>query len=105
MTTRYMTDDEIERALERAEQQKALQAKVLELIEAVNGGPPRDLADAIVSALGRSHRTLQQEFMSAVKLAIAGYAGADHDLRNEDAVRWAKQVAGLQNGDIRFRHI
>jgi hypothetical protein len=100
-----MTNQEIERALERSSRQNDLRVKVTELIEEVNGGSSRELADAIVAALARSHRTLQQEFMGAVKLAIHGYAGADHDLRNEDAVKWAGKVAALENGGIRFPHL
>jgi hypothetical protein len=100
-----MTDEEIERALARSRRQEELQAKVAQLIEEVNGGSSRELADAIVGALQRSHRTLQQEFMGAVKLAIAGYATADHDLRNEAAVGWAKRVAAMENADLRFPHL
>lgn len=99
-----MTNDEITRALARSTKQEALQVKIRDLIEEVNGGSERDLADAIVGALSRSHRTLQQSFMGAIKLAIHGYAAQEDmtDLRNEEARRWSREVARLKDSDMRF---
>ena len=94
------------RAQEEEDRTAMLADKVRPLIDAVNRGTSEELARAIVFALNRSHRTLQQGFMGAVKLAIAAYAAQDGamwtDMRNQAAHDWAKQVAALRNGDLRF---
>lgn len=107
MNDEMMTNEEMERALARSLRQAKLVDKIRELVDEVNGGSERELADAIVEALRRSHRTLQQSFMGAVRLAITDYAKAGHDfdLRNAEAVKWAGQVAALPNSDIRFPRI
>lgn len=87
------------------EEPKSLQAKVFELID--ESGNPHKLADAITDALKGSHRTLQQSFWSAIKLAIHQYAQQEYatDGRNQAAREWTKEVAALENGDLRFPYI
>lgn len=91
---------------DRLTNQKRLAGMVSALIEEVNAGKPEDLADAIVAALTQNHRTLQQAFLGAVKLAITKYGQLDQgmhtDLRNESAHAWAAEVAKIPNSDIRF---
>jgi hypothetical protein len=59
----------------RRQQEKERQVKLLKpMIDEVNGGSPARLAEAIVDALTHSHRTLQQSFLSAVRIAITKYA-------------------------------
>lgn len=86
--------------------QEELQAKVAELIGEMNGNSYK-LANAITAALAQSHRTTQQTFWSGVKLAIYDYARQENatDGRNQAAREWAKEVAGLENGDLRFPYI
>jgi hypothetical protein len=38
------------------------------------------------------HRTLQQGLMAVLKALIENYSEFDSDLRNQDAVEWAKKV-------------
>lgn len=96
----------VERYTKRKVDQERLSGMVKALIEEVNGGRPEDLADAIVDALTHSHRTLQQSFLGAVKLALDKYSKLDKDtytdLRNECAYQWTREVAKIDNSDIRF---
>lgn len=59
-------------------------------------------ADLIFLALTSNHRTLQQKFLGAFKLALVKYARASCDPRNQAAVEWAQQVSELPNSDLRF---
>jgi hypothetical protein len=90
----------------RQENRQRMASKIRELIDEVNGGRPEDLAEAFMMALTTSHRTLQQSFLGAVRLALHKYGNQDPnmcvDLRNEDAHTWAKEVAKMPNGDLRF---
>jgi len=66
------------------------------LTDYVNGWSPDQLAKVILERLQREHRTLQQSFWSAIKMAIEGYAETEHfDLRNQGAREWAKEVKSL----------
>lgn len=84
---------------------------ILPIIEEVNGGRPEDLAKAIIEALMRSHRTLQQAFWSAIKLAIDQYGELPEigyvDIRNKSAHDWTAEVMSLgsANAHIRFPYI
>jgi hypothetical protein len=67
---------------------------------------PEDLAEAMVAALTTSHRALQQTFLGAVKLTLYRYGNLDPalhtDRRNQSAYKWAREVAGLPDGDLPF---
>jgi hypothetical protein len=63
------------------------------------------MVDEFVTALTHSHRTLQQGFLGVVKLALLKYSSNNCDLRNQAAMEWAKQVASLENSDLRFPFI
>jgi hypothetical protein len=101
MSERKMTLEESRQA-----NRQRMASQIRQLIEEVNGGRPEDLAQAIVMALTTSHRTLQQSFLGAVRIALHKYGNLDPnmntDLRNEDAHTWAKEVAKMPNGDLRF---
>lgn len=88
--------------MEFEQMQNEVKQAMQTLLDAANGTNPKRLADEIVANLTSEHRTIQQSFLSAVKLALYQYANAQHDGRNEAAVQWAKQVADLPNGDLRF---
>jgi ribosome modulation factor len=79
--------------------QIARMQRIKDAIEAItnelNGGNRRDVAEAILDAILRTHRTLQQDFWSAILYAQMGYAGFDHDMRNAEAVKMAKAVTEL----------
>ena len=65
------------------------------LIDAVNGISPERVGEAIFDVLARSHRTLQQSLVSALKVCIEKYADQPDnciDLRNEAARAWAQEV-------------
>lgn len=85
---------------------QALVASVMPLIDYINAGDPGVLADVIVAALTRSHRTLQQSFLGAVKLALHKYAGLESrmyvDPRNQAAHAWTREVDKIDNADLRF---
>jgi hypothetical protein len=101
MSEREMTLEE-----SRQEDRRRMAAQIRQLIEEVNGGNEVDLAEAMVMALTTSHRTLQQKFLGGVRLALHKYGNLDPnmctDLRNESAHKWAKEVAKMPNGDLRF---
>jgi hypothetical protein len=84
---------------EQAEQFRKAFADVIELGVKLNIG---EAAEQIVSAIIHNHRTHQQMFMGAIKLAILKYSRTDCDLRNEAAVQWAGKVADLPDSDLRF---
>jgi hypothetical protein len=76
---------------------------VAEAIDLSNGGlSPEAMGTAIADVLSTAHRTLQQQFVGGMKVAIHKYAATSTDLRNEAAVKWAKEVAALPNSDLRF---
>ena len=109
MTNEEWTIDAAMAEARRHAEAEALASQVRKLIDAVNYGESKTLAEAILDALNHSHRTLQQAFMSAVKLAIHAYAqqqgAAWVDPRNQDAKKWAAQVAALRDGDMRFPYL
>ena len=61
----------------------------------LNGGSRKEVAQAIHERISREHRTLQQSFWSAILLAQIAYADNASDLRNADAVEFAKGVRKL----------
>jgi nitrogen-specific signal transduction histidine kinase len=96
----------LSRLIRQQAEQDRLEKLVKPLIEEVNGGSPEALAKAIHAVLTRSHRTLQQGFWSAVKLAINEYAALPPsmatDLRNADAHKWANEVRRIDKPGVRF---
>ena len=56
-----------------------------------------EVAKAVVEELRVSHRTLQQNWWKMVQAVAKEYAGFEHDLRNEDAVRFAKKVSEVDD--------
>ena len=65
------------------------------ILDELNGGNRKEIADAIFTALRYEHRTLQQAFWSVMLQAQFQYADMNHDGRNEEAVRVAKLVKEL----------
>ena len=68
-----------------------------DIIDMVNGSEEQ-LADALLAKLLNSHRTLQQGTVRAINKVLVKYAEWHdkhpdcHDLRNESAVEYARQV-------------
>ena len=64
------------------------------------------LAQVFSNRLPRQHRTLQQNFMRMMQTVIVAYAEQAEqngsDLRNEDAVKWAKAVKAITESGMRF---
>lgn len=51
-------------------------------------------------AMGRQHRTLIQKFWGVIAAVIKEYAATKegwYDLRNEDSVKWAREVAKVES--------
>lgn len=63
-----------------------------------NGGSCKEIAQGMVEALLKEHRTLQQDFWRAVLLTAREYAKFNHDLRNQDAVEMCKKITELNIG-------
>jgi hypothetical protein len=92
---------------------QAAAAAVDTLIDFVNGWNPDQLAQIMLERVTRSHRTLQQSLLGAIKLMVEAYAqpetGVGVDLRNQSAYGWAMRVLHAEmdqrrNG-IRFPHV
>ena len=65
-------------------------------------GNEDDLATAISEHINREHRTTIQCFFKTISRVIVDYAKTGQcDLRNEDSLKWAKEVAKIDNG-MRF---
>jgi hypothetical protein len=62
------------------------------ILDELNGGNRRDIADSIFSAVSHEHRTIQQLFWGAILRAQIAYAAQPSDQRNESAVELAKAV-------------
>jgi hypothetical protein len=58
-------------------------------------GAHRDVADTLIAHLRTEHRTLQQSFWRVIQTVAREYQKFDSDLRNESAVAFAKDVAGI----------
>jgi|SRR5215831_4859621 len=77
---------------------QAADQAVRTLIDFTNGYSSTELAGIILGRLQNEHRTLQQSFWSAVKIAVEAYADLPEysfDLRNQDARQWAQEVKAL----------
>lgn len=65
-----------------------------QLFQELNGNH-REVATELVAHLRTEHRTLQQSFWRVVQAVACEYQRFDSDLRNESAVAFAKEVAGI----------
>lgn len=90
--------DCIRRYVAMQERKRALHTHIAALVEHSNAYDEKELVAALVAEMKRSHRTLQQLFMGALKTFIEQYGAipeTHYDLRNEAAVQWSRQVASL----------
>ena len=74
------------------ENNQKVKEAVQTLLNCVNGGDAREIANIIWETVSRDHRTLQEGFWSAMLLAQIKYADNPSDLRNEAAVKLAQKV-------------
>ena len=74
---------------------QAITNAVSVILNELNGGSRKEVAEAITYRLRTEHRTLQQAFWSTILLAQCDYAEFRHDMRNEQAVEFAKEVREL----------
>lgn len=65
------------------------------LADAVNGGDQKRIVDTATNALRHQHRSLQQGVIGVLKCIIEEYADSQYDIRNENAVYWARDVRAL----------
>lgn len=78
------------------------------ILDELNGGNRKQIAQSIYHAVSRDHRTLQQAFWSAILLAQIEYATEPFDKRNEQAVQLAnkvKELAKENNYDVGLMYI
>lgn len=54
------------------------------------------LIEVFNEAMRRQHRTLIQGFWRVISAAIKEYSASQFDLRNEDSVKWAKEVSKIE---------
>ena len=86
---------EIERRMRRLARAQRIKDAIEVLVTELNGGNRRDIGEDIYAALAVTHRTLQQDFWSAMLMAQISYAENASDMRNAEAVRMAKAVKEL----------
>lgn len=88
----------IAKARERIDQERGVKDEVSKalriLFGQVNGSSKSGatLVRCLTASVRLEHRTLQQGLMAALKGLIENYAEFDEDLRNQDAVEWARKV-------------
>jgi hypothetical protein len=89
----------IAKARERIDGEREVRKEVGDALEVlfrrVNGSSSRGiemLARHMTARVRTEHRTLQQGLMAVLKILIENYSEFDSDLRNQDAVEWAKKV-------------
>ena len=79
----------------KEERIEAVRQAIRTILNELNGGNRRDVSEAISDTVRKEHRTLQASWWSAILLAQCAYADAPFDLRNEQPVRFAKEVREL----------
>jgi len=80
------------------ERQEEITTKFTEILVLLNSMAIDEdkIADLMVKALQKEHRTIQQTFMKTNALMIKKYSEFPYsDMRNEGAVQWSKQVAEI----------
>jgi hypothetical protein len=78
------------------EQDQERKKVVAEFFHLVNSyGSDRELSAAIVEHLKNEHRTLQQTFWRIIQKVAVQYKDFNTDLRNEAAVKFAKDIADI----------
>jgi hypothetical protein len=86
-------------AVAEKEEMLKIDGAIYRLVDYVNGGDPGALAALMIDRVTRSHRTLQESFLSALKLFIERYGtlekGMYVDGRNEHAYEWCKRVRAI----------
>lgn len=79
--------------------------KIAEAISTItnylNGHSMPGAIEGAVNALQHEHRTLQASFWRFIKELASRYKDFNYDLRNEDAVKFAKKISEIEQG-IRF---
>ena len=77
------------------EQDKEIQDAVGVILRHLNGRNRRAVADVIVETVSGDHRTIQQNFWSAILQAQMEYSVSPFDARNEASVQLANKVKDL----------
>lgn len=73
------------------------------IMSELNGGNRQEISLAILTEIQSTHRTLQQDFWSAIIDVLINYGDSSHDLRNEEAVKMAQafdKLAQAHNWDL-----
>ena len=91
-------DNEMHHHIQSVKRVQATKDAMKELIASTNVmGCDEDFAQGIFEALLGEHRTLQQSTVRAIAEALALYSEIDTDLRNEEAVNFAKKVKAMEH--------
>lgn len=89
-----MSESEIRLHLQKQKKINEVSELMQKLVDATNlMGFDAEVAEGIFLGLIKSHRTLQQDFMRSFFMAMKSYSEVDYDLRNEQAVKFAKKIA------------
>ena len=67
------------------------------ILDELNGGNRKEIAETIFDTVRRDHRTLQQLFWSSILLAQIQYSKVQYDARNQQSVALAVAVEALAN--------
>jgi len=89
---------ELQQHLAKQKRIKKAKDAMIALIDATNiMGGEADVIQGMTEALQYSHRTLQQSFISCFVGTMVNYAEFRTDVRNQDAVQFAKNVSKMDN--------
>jgi hypothetical protein len=89
-----LSEGEIRMHMEAEKRKKRVEAAMKELIDVTNVmGYDDEIAEGIFLGLIKSHRTLQQSFFRCFVMAMDPYSKIVPDLRNEQAVKFAKKIS------------
>ena len=78
---------------EHSNSAKELTSQLMNLANIMGTDYHNALVEGMVDAMRREHRFIQQEFITALREALAKYGESGTDARNEMAVAWAKKAA------------
>jgi hypothetical protein len=81
------------RRMDRIEQLVEQIRALIEHTNDISAESSKEVTEAFLRAMLSQHRTLQQNFMRALREALRQYGETSTDLRNEGAVTWARRAA------------
>ena len=77
------------------ERSAKIENAVKTLVDELNGGDPKFVAEVMYNEMRVTHRTLQQRFIGALAVFIENMKQMGTDLRNEASIEWCKKVSEI----------